>query len=481
MSRRGWVLLFSLPLALLLGASGVVAGPDRSASLRPLQAVVGTAFTYQGHLLDGGSPADGSYDFCFELYDAASSGNYKGTDCPEGVSVSNGVFTVQLDFGSQAFTGEARWLQIYVRPQGGGSYTMLSPRQALTPTPYAINADTLDGEDASSFLSVSGGSLSGDLTVSGTLRAVYGGGKSSGGSSYNEIFKVGSLPYSSVSTYEKMLVMVWGGTWFNNTLGQDVFAISSRGGLKITRTRLYGATSNAVLKVYDNGSNYDVVVEVGTSSFPGVVIRSFMTDSSDGFHEMPVTAGYSTAGNSNVTPTIENHIIVDNNGRVGIGKTNPQNKLDVAGTTRTHVLNITGGSDLAEPFAITNPGAVEPGMVVSIDSLHPGRLRVADQAYDQGVVGCVSGANDLQPGLVMHQEGASAEAGIPVALTGRVYCLADASYGEIRPGDLLTTSGTPGHAMRASDPNLATGAVLGKAMSGMAEGRGWVLVLVSLQ
>jgi hypothetical protein len=69
----------------------------------------------------------------------------------------------------------------------------------------------------------------------------------------------------------------------------------------------------------------------------------------------------------------------------------------------------------------------------------------------------------------------------PVALSGRVYCEADASNGAIHPGDLLTTSGTQGHAMKVTDYDKAHGAIIGKAMSSLDHGEGLVLVLVSLQ
>ena len=97
------------------------------------------------------------------------------------------------------------------------------------------------------------------------------------------------------------------------------------------------------------------------------------------------------------------------------------------------------------------------------------------------MAGIVSGGGGVKPDMMTGQEGESANGTSPVALTGRVYCWADASKGPIEPGDLLTTSATPGHAMKVADHTKAQGAVIGKAMSGLAEGRGLVLVLVCLQ
>ncbi len=98
----------------------------------------GTAFTYQGRLNDGGSPATGLYDFRCAIYDAAVNGNAVGNVLTNTATpVANGLFTVTLDFGS-VFTGNARWLDLAVRTNGGGAFTTLAPRQALTPTPYAM-------------------------------------------------------------------------------------------------------------------------------------------------------------------------------------------------------------------------------------------------------------------------------------------------------------------------------------------------------
>jgi hypothetical protein len=155
--------------------------------------------------------------------------------------------------------------------------------------------------------------------------------------------------------------------------------------------------------------------------------------------------------------------------------------LTTSGTTTTRVLEITGGADVAEPFNVNHPDKPDPGMVVAIDRQHPGELHIADQAYDKTVAGIISGANGVNPGLTLKQKGTSADGDQPVALSGRVYCLCDASYGPIEPGDLLTSSATPGHAMAVKDHTRAQGAIIGKAMATLTEGKGLVLVLVTLQ
>jgi hypothetical protein len=103
----------------------------------------GTAFTYQGRLNDGANPAAGIYDLRFTIYDSLSAGTQQGGPLTNAAtSVSNGLFTVTLDFGNQ-FPGANRWLEIGVRTNGNGAFSTLSPRQKITPTPYAIFAGTV--------------------------------------------------------------------------------------------------------------------------------------------------------------------------------------------------------------------------------------------------------------------------------------------------------------------------------------------------
>ena len=189
------------------------------------------------------------------------------------------------------------------------------------------------------------------------------------------------------------------------------------------------------------------------------------------------TAGGFALGFFNEIP----NLWLKSNGRVGVGTTNPGAELDVNGTTRTKVIEITGGSDLAEPFEIASTESIKPGMVVSIDPEQPGQLRVSSQAYDHTVAGIISGAGGVNPGIMMAQTESESDSEYPVALTGRVYAWADASKGPIQPGDLLTTSNTPGHVMKVTDYARSQGTTIGKAMSSLDEGQGLVLVLVALQ
>jgi hypothetical protein len=108
----------------------------------------GSAFTYQGRLGDQGQPAQGTYDLRFTLCDAGTGGNQVGTITAKGVAVTNGLFTLTLDFGS-AFNGSPLWLEVEVRTNSAGAFTRLTPRQALTATPYALyalNAGTVAAE-----------------------------------------------------------------------------------------------------------------------------------------------------------------------------------------------------------------------------------------------------------------------------------------------------------------------------------------------
>lgn len=139
-------------------------------------------------------------------------------------------------------------------------------------------------------------------------------------------------------------------------------------------------------------------------------------------------------------------------------------------------IKLTGG-DAAEDFEIVDQRVVPPGSVMVIADQE--KLAVSSEPYDRRVAGVISGAGSLRPGIVLGT--CSGGQRQPVALAGRVCCQADATYAPIDVGDLLTSSSNPGHAMKASSPSEAFGAVLGKALGPLPHGTGLIPVLVALQ
>jgi hypothetical protein len=150
--------------------------------------------------------------------------------------------------------------------------------------------------------------------------------------------------------------------------------------------------------------------------------------------------------------------------------------------TITGNLNIGPGGDVilndcAEHFSVID-GEADPGTVMVIDQ--DGTLRPSSHPYDKKVAGVVSGAGNYRPGIVLGKQQADDD-GILIALFGKVYCKVDAQYSSIEVGDLLTTSLTSGHAMKARDQSRAFGSVIGKALRSLHSGQGLIPILVALQ
>jgi hypothetical protein len=168
----------------------------------------------------------------------------------------------------------------------------------------------------------------------------------------------------------------------------------------------------------------------------------------------------------------------DNTGPGIFGKsTHGQAAVFEGDITVTGAIHMDGG-DLAEHFDVADGCEVEPGTVMVLDGEE--RLRMSQIAYDRKVVGVLAGAGRYRPGLILdHRAGVSGRQAL--ALVGKVYCKVDASSGPVDVGDLLTTSATAGHAMKAAEPGRAFGAVLGKALAPLPYGTGLVPILVALQ
>lgn len=176
--------------------------------------------------------------------------------------------------------------------------------------------------------------------------------------------------------------------------------------------------------------------------------------------------------------TTSNHAVVLRTNDLDRMVVNAGGDVFMAGTLSVAKDVVLTGADGAEHFDSLQGACCEPGTVLTIAA--GGALDACDRAYDKRVAGVVSGAGSFRPGLVLDKR--EADDGRPaVALFGKVYCKVDAQYGAIEVGDLLTTSATVGHAMKAADRERAFGAVIGKALGELRDGCALIPILVALQ
>ncbi len=464
-----------------------------AASAAPL----GTAFTYQGRLESNAAPVNGSYDLIFRLFDSAAGGLQVGADLPKpGISTTNGLFTVSLDFGASPFAGQGRWLDIQVKGPGDAGYTLLAPRQPLTAAPYALYA--LNGGGGTNPWSADG---FGNITYTGGAAGVTGqsthaatgvgvffdGGNVNGGSVYGYDYGAGhaiplylnapgaSVLVGSVTTPgAKLDVLASSGPGVRaTTVGSLFFPINAAVvGVGNTGTGVSGAPSDGVyassvdaIGLEASSTHSDAIHATAQTGF-GVMASS---NTGDGVYGVSLGAGHSGVTGLSGSPGGQGGYFRNDGGGAA---------LFADGLAKVRTLQILGGADLAERFETL--ASVEPGTVMAIDANATGRLEVAAGAYCRTVAGVVSGANGLAAGVELGKE-ERREGTSPIALSGRVWVKCDAAGGPIRPGDLLTTAERPGYAMRAGDRDRAPGAVLGKAMTSLEHGTGLVLVLVSLQ
>ncbi len=213
-----FVALFVL-LATVLGVALVAAQGAEPGVVQAPSALAGTAFTYQGQLKNNGTPVTSSCNLAFGLWAAASNGNQIGTNITQTIPITNGLFTAQLDFGTNAFTGDARWLQIAVRcPAGSGIYTAFSSRQPLTPTPMAFALPGLYTQQNATSPNIIGG-YSGNSVNAGVYGATISGGGFSGIGVNNVTAPFGSIGGGIANTASGFFSTVAGGS--SNTASGD--------------------------------------------------------------------------------------------------------------------------------------------------------------------------------------------------------------------------------------------------------------------
>lgn len=476
-NRRVWPIMALVAVTLLALAGVILASnqaddtpfPTGVGGSSSTAAALGPGLAFQGQLADDvtGVPLDGICDLRFGLYDAATGGTKLGEVQRDNVEVVNGIFAVNLDFDPKHFSGEGRWVHMEVRcPAGAGEFKPARSRHELAAMPYALGlrpgarviGPVASGPSVEAGIKVYNSSPTYPIGLYGIVTAATGPaiGVAGNNSSANGFAVYG---YSSpAGTGVRGEATKGAGVW-----GSSVDWVGAYG---------YSAKAIGVMGESPNGGG----VFGKSTQWRGV--------SGESVNEHGVfgqsTNGAGVAGVSN-SPT-NGAVSARNNGSgPGIYAVSVSGPAAVfAGTTRTEVLQITGGSDLAERFQVSDGATAEPGTVMVIDPDNPGHLMISTAAYDRKVAGVISGAGDVATGLVLHQEGVL-EGDAVVAIGGRVYVKAEAISGPILPGDLLTTSDMAGYAMAVTDFDQAHGAIIGKAMTGLDSGTGLVLVLVNLQ
>ncbi|HXW11745.1 MAG TPA: hypothetical protein VD694_03210 [Nitrososphaeraceae archaeon] len=174
------------------------------------------------------------------------------------------------------------------------------------------------------------------------------------------------------------------------------------------------------------------------------------------------------------------------NAALYIGNTDNEGDIFLRNNEGNNTIHLDGGSgdiilenaDCAEEFDIYRSSEIEPGTVMIISN--DGKLEVSSKSYDRRVAGVISGGGNLKPGIVLDKK-KSKSSRAPLAMLGKVYCKVDADQSPIKIGDMLTTSKTPGHAMKAVNRSQAFGAVVGKALMSLSTGKGIIPILIALQ
>ncbi|MCA9727606.1 MAG: hypothetical protein KC729_07980, partial [Candidatus Eisenbacteria bacterium] len=326
-------------------------------------APVGTAFTYQGRLDQLGVPANGNCQFRFSLWNAEVGGTQIGDLLEIPTALSDGTFTVQLDFGPGAFDGEERWLDIAVLCDGDVEWTPLDPRQPITPGPYSIYSST--------------GAGGGDgVWTTGTWGIEHFGNVGIGVSAHPGFrLRVGT----STENLNPMQVTnnnaSFAAFWVQNLATDGIGIYDADSDRHFLGGRLGIGTINPAspLHVYTNNSNGIKAESFGDGVF-GTLDAAVWAKGNGSVLTSKCAGLYAESSYGN---GVEGYASDASSYGGYFQNLSGGTALYANGIAKVKTLQILGGADLVEGFDTSESAAREPGTVVVIDPAHPGALRAA--------------------------------------------------------------------------------------------------------
>jgi hypothetical protein len=525
----------SLVVALLCVSVAAFPADARAQASSP---VAPTLIPVSGRLVGAdGQPRAGQVSLLISLYNTQFDASPRWVEQQTVTLDPSGGYSVQ--FGSTladglpsdlfATEGGARWLGLAVREIEGD---VEQPRVMLVSVPYAAKAataDTLGGKTASDFVLTStfrddlrtvleeeGVTTGSDSVQASAVTANYlQKGTGSGTATTDSVLFESSGRIGLGTTAPQYPLHVANSAYTSSVVGNNVLLrLQSNAAGADTNIQFSDGVANSAqfgmnggaFYITSNGSQFFRMapnghVGMGTASplYPLHVVKPTYTSTTPGSNILLRLQSNGIGADANIQFSdgvansaqfgmIGGAFYITGNGvqmfriapsgNIGIGTANPLTKLHVSGDVTVDGNIGAKYQDVAEWVESAEP--LEPGSVVVIDQTKTNRVAAARRSYDGRVAGAVS----AQPGIILGEAG---EGKVLVAQSGRVRIKADAKYGAIKPGDLLVTSATKGHAMRSRPVKVGnqlvhrSGTLIGKALEALPNGKGEILVLLTLQ